>query len=154
MSRVPKDIQGAARPDPSPGAGAGGRTGYLWSPWRIDYIKGPHDDTACIFCDKLAAPQSEDASNLILARGELAFAMLNAYPYNPERAKDLLREAGYPNGFKFTMAIPGPGIKNMQSQGALIQDQLSKIGVTAEIKPIPMIPNRIRSSNTARSNYV
>jgi ABC-type transport system substrate-binding protein len=63
-------------------------------------------------------------------------ALANAYPYNIGRAKDLLAQAGYPNGFKFTMAIPGPGIKNMQSQGALIQDQLSKIGVTAEIKPI------------------
>jgi len=58
------------------------------------------------------------------------------YPYDPELAKDLLRQAGYPNGFEFTMAIPGPGIKNMQSQGELIQDQLSKVGIKANIKPI------------------
>lgn len=63
-------------------------------------------------------------------------ALANAYPYNPDRAKDLLRQAGYPNGFDFTMAIPGPGIKSMQSQGELIQNQLSKIGVRAHIKPI------------------
>ncbi|MGZ6994879.1 MAG: ABC transporter substrate-binding protein [Acidimicrobiia bacterium] len=63
-------------------------------------------------------------------------SLAGAYPYNPEKAKDLLRQAGYPNGFEFTMAIPGPGIKSMESQGAVIQDQLSKIGVKANIKPI------------------
>ena len=56
-------------------------TEYLWSPWRIEYIKGPHDDTACIFCEKPAA--GDDETNLILARNEHAFVLLNAYPYNP-----------------------------------------------------------------------
>ena len=60
----------------------------------------------------------------------------DAYAYNPQKAKDLLTQAGYPNGFTFTMAIPGPGIKNMQDQGALIQDQLKQVGITAKIKPV------------------
>ncbi len=55
----------------------------LWSPWRIGYIKGPHDDTGCIFCDKFGAPPEDDAGSLVLARGDHAFALLNAFPYNP-----------------------------------------------------------------------
>ena len=60
----------------------------------------------------------------------------NAYSYNPERANELLKEAGYPNGFTFTMVIPGPGIENMQNQGQLIQDMLKQVGITAKIKPV------------------
>lgn len=55
----------------------------LWSPWRIGYIKGPHDDSECIFCDKHGAPAEDDAGSLVLAREERAFALLNAFPYNP-----------------------------------------------------------------------
>jgi ABC-type transport system substrate-binding protein len=63
------------------------------------------------------------------------------YPYSVERARQLLADAGYPNGFTFTMAIPGPGIKNMQDQSTLIQDQLKKVGITVKIKEI--LPNAI-----------
>ena len=63
-------------------------------------------------------------------------ALADLYPYNPTHAKELLAQAGYPNGFSFTMAIPGPGIQNMQSQGELIQSMLKDVGITANIKPI------------------
>ena len=46
-------------------------------------------------------------------------ALADAYPFDVQKAKDLLTDAGYPNGFKFTMVIPGPGIANMQHQGEL-----------------------------------
>ena len=34
------------------------------------------------------------------------------------------------------MVIPGPGIENMSKQGQLLQDMLSKVGITAKIKPV------------------
>ncbi len=63
-------------------------------------------------------------------------AVANAYPYDPKKAKELLSQAGYPNGFEFTLAIPGPGIENMRNQGQLIQDMLKQVGITATIKTV------------------
>ena len=54
----------------------------LWSPWRMEYINAAHDDDVeCIFCELPA--RGDDEQYFILTRGEHAFAMLNAYPYNP-----------------------------------------------------------------------
>lgn len=51
----------------------------LWAPWRMAYIGTPAPQ-GCIFCEKPAAGQ--DDRNWIVLRGEHAFAMLNAFPYN------------------------------------------------------------------------
>jgi ATP adenylyltransferase len=55
----------------------------LWSPWRMEYIESARDDdkSGCIFCDKPKLGDDEKA--LILTRGEKAFVILNAFPYNP-----------------------------------------------------------------------
>lgn len=52
---------------------------YLYSPWRIDYILGekPEDCVLCRF-----QQEGRDRENLIIWRGELAYVMLNRYPYN------------------------------------------------------------------------
>jgi ATP adenylyltransferase len=56
----------------------------LWSPWRMDYIRrGDDGDRGCIFCDLPAADAAEDEANHLLARGEVSFVLLNAFPYNP-----------------------------------------------------------------------
>ena len=57
------------------------------------------------------------------------------YSHDVEKAKELLKEAGYENGFTFKMTIPS----NYQfhiSTGEVIVEQLKKIGVTAEIELI------------------
>jgi ATP adenylyltransferase len=51
----------------------------LWAPWRLEYIKGDKPGE-CIFCAKPGA--GDDEAKLIVHRGELCFAILNAYPYN------------------------------------------------------------------------
>jgi ATP adenylyltransferase len=56
----------------------------LWSPWRMEYIaaaKEPDDGEGCIFCDLPAA--GDDDGVHILARAELAYVILNTFPYNP-----------------------------------------------------------------------
>jgi len=54
---------------------------HLWAPWRMEFIKGPKP-SGCFFCEAAVADPSRDAELLVLARGELALAILNRYPYN------------------------------------------------------------------------
>jgi ATP adenylyltransferase len=57
----------------------------LWTPYRMNYLaEAPmkHDpaDRAQPFTD---IPQLSDEEGLVVARGELVYAVLNLYPYNP-----------------------------------------------------------------------
>ena len=59
------------------------------------------------------------------------------YPYDPEAAKKLLAEAGYPNGFEtdlWAMPVQRPYNPNARRIAELMQADLAKIGVKAEIK--------------------
>ena len=59
------------------------------------------------------------------------------YPYNPEAAKKLLAEAGYPNGLEtdlWAMPVQRPYNPNAKRIAELMQADLAKIGVKAEIK--------------------
>ena len=51
----------------------------IWSPWRMKYIEGHGKEEGCIFCNALAKADNDE--NLIIKRGELAFVILNLYPY-------------------------------------------------------------------------
>ncbi len=56
----------------------------LWTPHRIVYIKGEgkpstSEEADCPFC---RIPELDDAEGLIVHRGEVAYAVLNLYPYN------------------------------------------------------------------------
>ena len=58
---------------------AGQRSVRLWAPWRLEYIKAGMTNE-CIFCTKPTLGNDEEA--LIVHRGERAFVILNAFPYN------------------------------------------------------------------------
>lgn len=57
---------------------------------------------------------------------------LTPYPFDPERAKALLKKAGYPNGFK----LRGAAVQDSQILANIVQNQLKQIGVTLETKLI------------------
>ena len=78
--------------DPNPAAGPEGQDGVgepdgfrrLWTPHRMAYIKGENKPTGREagedpFC---RIPSLSDEEGLVIARGELVYAVLNLYPYN------------------------------------------------------------------------
>jgi len=54
------------------------------------------------------------------------------YEYNPEKAKSILAEVGYPNGFEFNIVVASRYSFDKIAQ--VIQSQLSKIGVKVNIE--------------------
>jgi peptide/nickel transport system substrate-binding protein len=62
-------------------------------------------------------------------------SLAERYPHDVERARELLAEAGYPDGLEFDMAIPG-GVTSQERQGELLQAQLAEAGITASIVPL------------------
>jgi peptide/nickel transport system substrate-binding protein len=60
-------------------------------------------------------------------------SLKNPYPINIEKAKSLLREAGYPNGFNLEITVPSVYVMHVDTAQVIV-NQLSKIGVNASIK--------------------
>ncbi|TDF92511.1 ABC transporter substrate-binding protein [Paenibacillus piri] len=60
------------------------------------------------------------------------------YTYDPEKAKKLLAEAGYPNGFQTTFIVPTSGSGNMWPlpMNEFIQKNLKAVGIDVKIDAI------------------
>ncbi|MHB2265529.1 ABC transporter substrate-binding protein [Aliihoeflea sp. PC F10.4] len=60
--------------------------------------------------------------------------LTGTYPFDPERAKELLAEAGLADGFSATLKLPPPGYA--RQGGEIIAAQLRQIGINLEIQPV------------------
>ena len=59
------------------------------------------------------------------------------YPYDPVKARALLAEAGYPDGFKFISEVLVGIAPNDKEIFTYVADSLARIGVEMELRPIP-----------------
>jgi peptide/nickel transport system substrate-binding protein len=56
------------------------------------------------------------------------------YKYNPDKAKQFLKDAGYPNGFKTRMLLPVTP-STAGDLAAVLKDMWAKVGVDVELQP-------------------
>jgi peptide/nickel transport system substrate-binding protein len=57
----------------------------------------------------------------------------NRPPYDPEKAKKLLAEAGYPNGFEVALDVPNDRYNNDEAIGQATVGMLGKIGIKVKL---------------------
>ena len=62
-------------------------------------------------------------------------SLADAYHYDPDKAAQLLSEAGYPDGFSFTIKVPSNYQPHVDT-AVVLAEQLKQVGVNAEIQLI------------------
>jgi len=87
-----------------------------------------------IVTDETFAPDQPVAYNPSVA---------NEYTYDPAKAKQLLAQAGFPNGITFSLVIPG-GITLAEREAPLLQNEMAKAGITMKI--VSVDPSQLLTS--------
>ena len=62
-------------------------------------------------------------------------SLTNYYPHDVDKARALLADAGYPDGFSMTITVPSNYQPHMDTAQVIVE-QLREVGVSAEIVPI------------------
>ena len=62
-------------------------------------------------------------------------SLADAYPHDVQKAKDLLKKAGYENGFEFDITVPSNYTQHVDT-ATVIKEQLAEVGITANIKQV------------------
>ncbi len=73
-----------------------------------------------------------DLSNGFLTPENLGYQAVDPFPYDPERARELLAEAGYPDGFSIGMACPIGAYTAFEEVCQAVANYLSEVGITME----------------------
>ena len=96
-----------------------------------------------------AIPYNAIMSQALYARGEPMFGADPKAPFAPkwpvaspyqtdlDKAKELLKQAGYPDGFKTEMFIDMSQSTIQEPMALLIQEQLKKIGIDMTLTKVP-----------------
>ncbi len=109
--------------------------------------KAPFNDTRVRQAMNYAVNKKAIVDNLLKGTGTLAINPLppvvwsytddiQRYDYNPEKAKELLAEAGYPDGFSCSFWVPesGSGMQQPVAMGTAIQADLKAVGIDCQIQ--------------------
>ena len=88
--------------------------------------------------DALYAPLGEYCATAPLSEVVWGYTNLGVVPHDPEKAKQLMAEAGYPDGFEFSIMVD-PTYNQALPSAEMIVAQLGEIGikVTLEVVDVP-----------------
>lgn len=118
-------------------------------PWQLNMEKPPFDKVEVRQAINYAIDREALAADLLqgtagpaytyLGPGDTAWEDgLDHYSYDPEKAKELLAEAGYPDGFTARVSISTSGSGQMLpiAMNEALQRDLAEVGVNIELEPI------------------
>ena len=95
------------------------------------------------------------AAGQFMPKGAFAYAPdLTPPPFDPARARALLTEAGYPNGFRIVLNGPTDRYVNDAQIVQVIAQQWTRIGVKTEVNTLPMAALVARLSRNDASAYL
>jgi len=93
-------------------------------------------------------------SDAPVSPGVFGYTPVGDYNYNPERARALLAEAGFPNGFDTVLFSPnGRYLQDIQISEA-IQSQLAEVGINATIESLEWAAYLAKTNEPAGVNEV
>lgn len=121
---------------------------HVW-PWIFDLTHKPLDDLKVREAIEYAIDRktmadvllqgTADPAYQIIPKASLAYDSKNdVWSYDPAKAKQLLAEAGYANGFSMSVSYPTSGSGNMLPgpMNQELQSDLAKVGIKVTLKPI------------------
>ena len=83
----------------------------------------------------MAYPQHPDFGDYFQPLEEMPESVQELYSYQPEKARQLLAEAGYPDGFEFDMQLCACNPQQMDI-APLIAGYLAKVGIRVNLQPL------------------
>jgi peptide/nickel transport system substrate-binding protein len=121
---------------------------HIW-PYVLDTTSGPWSDKRVRQAANYAIDRQGMSEGLLSGASLPATQLLyeghawysedaEPYTYDPEKAKQLLAEAGYPDGFETTFLVPTSGSGNMWpiQMNEYIQKNLAEVGITLKLESI------------------
>lgn len=100
--------------------------------------------------DRVMEGLSEPTNNLVPKTLFGHNPALKTVKYDPDGAKKLLTQAGYPNGFGLTLHTPNNRYVNDEKIAQTIAQMFSRIGIVTKIEGLPM---SVYSARGAKSEY-
>jgi peptide/nickel transport system substrate-binding protein len=121
---------------------------HIW-PWLFDTAEKPWNNVLVRQAANYAIDRQAMATDVLHGTATPAYQLIPpanaaysptnfAYSYNPAKAKALLKQAGYPNGFSATVSYPTSGSGNMipGPMNEELQSDLAKVGIHVSLQPM------------------